>query len=65
MKKTLYNTTKEVVEDDKILKDIMEYIPEVTDELTVEDLNLRSIKELQTRKTTTNNNARNTRFNKK
>ncbi|MBE6299067.1 MAG: DUF4290 domain-containing protein [Bacteroidales bacterium] len=65
MKKTLYNTTKEVVEDDKILKDIKEYIPDATDKLTVDDLNLRSIKELQTRKTNTNNNVRNTRFNKK
>ncbi|MBR4119865.1 MAG: DUF4290 domain-containing protein [Bacteroidales bacterium] len=65
MKKTLYNTSKEAIEDDKILKDIKEYIPEVAEELTLEDLNLRSIKELQTRKTTTNNTARNTRFNKK
>ena len=53
------------MEDDKILKDIKEYIPDATDKLTVDDLNLRSIKELQTRKTNTNNNVRNTRFNKK
>ena len=62
MKKTLSNTTKEIVEDDKILKDIKEYIGDVVGELSVEDLKLRSIKDLQPKK---NNNNKNNRQNKK
>ena len=62
MKKTLYNTTKEIVEDDKILKDIKEYIGDVIGELSIEDLKLRSIKDLQPKK---NNNNKNNRQNKK
>ena len=63
MKKTLYNSTKEVVEDERILKDIKEYIGDVAGDITLEDLKLRSIKELQAKKI--NNNNRNNRHNKK
>ena len=63
MKKTLYNSTKEVVEDERILKDIKEYLGDVAGDITLEDLKLRSIKELQAKKI--NNNNRNNRHNKK
>ena len=63
MKKTLYNSSKEIVEDERILKDIKEYIGDVVGDIAVEDLKLRSIKDLQTKKT--NNNNRNNRHNKK
>lgn len=63
MKKTLYNTSKEVVDDERILKDIKEYIGDVIGDITIEDLKLRSIKELQAKKG--NNNNRNNRHNKK
>ena len=63
MKKTLYNTSKEIVDDERILKDIKEYIGNVVGDITVEDLKLRSMKDLQAKKT--NNNNRNNRHNKK
>ena len=63
MKKTLYNSTKEVVDDERILKDIKEYIGDSIGEITVEDLKLRSMKELQSKKG--NNSNRNNRHNKK
>lgn len=63
MKKTLYNSSKEIVEDERILKDIKEYVGDVVGDITVEDLKLRSIKDLQAKKT--NNNNRNNRHNKK
>ena len=63
MKKTLYNSTKEIVDDERILKDIKEYIGDSIGEITVEDLKLRSMKELQSKKG--NNSNRNNRHNKK
>ena len=63
MKKTLYNSSKEIVDDERILKDIKEYIGNVVGDITVEDLKLRSMKDLQAKKT--NNNNRNNRHNKK
>lgn len=63
MKKTLYNSTKEVVDDERILKDIKEYIGDSIGDITVEDLKLRSMKELQSKKG--NNTNRNNRHNKK
>ena len=63
MKKTLYNSSKEIVDDERILKDIKEYIGDVVGDITVEDLKLRSMKDLQAKKT--NNNNRNNRHNKK
>ena len=63
MKKTLYNSTKEYVEDERILKDIKEYLGDVAGDIKIEDLKLKSIKDLQAKKT--NNNNRNNRHNKK
>lgn len=63
MKKTLYNSTKELVEDERILKDIKEYLGDVIGDIKIEDLKLKSIKDLQAKKT--NNNNRNNRHNKK
>lgn len=58
MKKTLYNSTKEMVDDERILKDIKEYIGKEAENLTIEDLKLRSIKELQVKKANNNRNNR-------
>ena len=58
MKKTLYNSTKEMVDDERILKDIKEYIGKEAENLTIEDLKLRSIKELQVKKANNNSNNR-------
>lgn len=58
MKKTLYNSTKEMVDDERILKDIKEYIGKEAENLTIEDLKLRSIKELQAKKANNNRNNR-------
>lgn len=49
MKKALFTWNKEIVEDDKVLKDLREYTRGELD-MTMDDLKLRSAKDFQTKK---------------
>ncbi|MEG1573884.1 MAG: DUF4290 domain-containing protein, partial [Bacteroidales bacterium] len=57
MKKTLFTWNKEIVEDDKVLKDLKEYTGGKID-ITMEDLKLRSAKDYQPRKNNIRKNNR-------